>query len=68
LGDAVLVASPVAGAFADSVFAGASIAGGALIAASVATSTFKSTGAWDAGDKSISRVAGAKPSCEISMR
>ena len=61
-------ASLEADAFADCVFAGLSFAGGALMAARVATSSFNSRGVWEAEDKSISRVAGAKPICEISMR
>jgi hypothetical protein len=50
------------------VFAALSAAAGAVIAARVLTSNFKSTGVLTPEFRSISLVAGAKPSCEISMR
>ena len=50
------------------VLAAVSAAGGAVIAASVPTSNFRSTGVFTPGVRSSSLVAGEKPSCEISTR
>ena len=61
-----LAASVEADASADCVFVGFSVVAAALMAVRVPTSSFRSSGAAEAADKSISRVAGAKPSCEIS--